>query len=120
MQAIASALRARKHGGNAAGKKPKFPLHPIDGASDEQTLLSMFLDLYWDGVYREVKHILLSLRALRDTPSTGAEESMGSGDAVLGYDAFLDHVCKEPKHVERTKGIFSPQGSETSTATNPT
>lgn len=77
-------------------KKKESQWTPIQRPSNAETLLDMLLDMYWDGVYREVKHILLSLVELQKVPLSPIEQDRQEQGAVVGYEAFIDQICEEP------------------------
>lgn len=69
----------------------------------------MLLELYWSGVYREVKHILLSLTELRDIELCEIERERAADAQVEGFDAFLAQVCREVP--EEEKGDYDYKGT---------
>ena len=90
-------ISASRFRGKKRDKKEEHEWEPVDGPSNRETLMTMLLDLYWNGVYREVKHILLSLISLQNhAPSQVEEERERNGD-VVGYHAFIEQICAQPE-----------------------
>ncbi|OAP58040.1 hypothetical protein AYL99_07130 [Fonsecaea erecta] len=60
----------------------------------KERLLELLLEKYWQGVAREIKHILLSLAEIRDVGLVKTEViNAGAGD-ITGYNTFIDQICE--------------------------
>jgi hypothetical protein len=75
---------------------PNPPPVPIHGPSNPETLLAMLLEMYWGGVYMEIKYILLSLIEARRLGFSEIEKERKVDGEVAGYGAFIDQICEEP------------------------
>ncbi|KAL1844463.1 hypothetical protein VTK73DRAFT_2469 [Phialemonium thermophilum] len=105
-------------GGSSSGGRRRPPNDPrrlkwtpLDGPSTRERLLAMMLDMYWVGVRREIKHILLSLGEMRDVEPTEVERQRQreedeedkailageKGGAAPRYGTFIDQVCEMPR-----------------------
>ena len=82
----------------AENEAPNAPWKSLpDGIPNtKETLLPMLLDMYWDGVFREVKHIIISLFELRDD-GINVEPEAASDDYIYGFDAYIDQICESAK-----------------------
>lgn len=80
---------------------------PIDGPSDRETLLRLLLEKYWTGVYREVKHILLSLVELQDVALSAEEKEREQADDTIRYGTFIEQICEMPGEDRNQEGLYS-------------
>ncbi|KIY00182.1 uncharacterized protein Z520_03867 [Fonsecaea multimorphosa CBS 102226] len=60
----------------------------------KERLLELLLDKYWQGVARELKHILLALAEIRDVGLVKTEVVNASAREILGYNTFIDQICE--------------------------
>jgi len=65
---------------------------PINEPSTKDALLSRLLGLYWAGVRREIKHILLSLIELQELGQSQFERENEGRDIVCGFETFIDQI----------------------------
>ena len=72
--------------------EPKLLWAPINEPSTKDALLSRLLDLYWAGVRREIKHILLSLIELQELGQSQFEREDEGRDIVSGFETFIDQI----------------------------
>lgn len=89
-------------------KQHQQPETPIKEPSNQETLLRMLLDMYWKGVSREIKHIIISLRGMEDLGLgySQIEKERQSNPKIQGFDAFIDQICERPSQRANT-GISS-------------
>jgi hypothetical protein len=79
-------------------KRHQQPDTTIKEPSNQETLLRMLLDMYWKGVSREIKHIIISLRGMEDLGLgySQIEKERQSNSKIQGFDAFIDQICERP------------------------
>jgi transcriptional regulator with GAF, ATPase, and Fis domain len=97
-------------GGDAQKKKKKLDWHKIDEPSTQEVLLNRLLRMYWDGVYREVKHIVRSLSEMQKLGFSETEqrrEAEHKQEQVEKREAELEREAEqkeEPEKETETKG----------------
>ena len=99
-------LKARE---SAAGKKaedvtyaPEIPMNPLGPAADG--LYSQLLRMYWLGVTREMKHILLTLRTWQRPPYESTILPDEKNDFIHGYDTFLEQLSQSTRSLAQKQG----------------
>ena len=76
----------------------------------KERLMELLLDKYWQGVARELKHILLSLAEIRDVGLVKTEVVNASHGEILGYNTFIDQICES--NLVKTHGLFHHDSDE--------
>ncbi|CAH0057601.1 unnamed protein product, partial [Clonostachys solani] len=84
---------------------PDLPRTKIGPAAEH--LHTQLLELYWEGVERDVELIMRTLSEWRseDIPRMEEEED---GMVIYGYETFLDQVCESRRSKSWENGVSSP------------
>ena len=99
-----SSLRGRRDG---LDKEPRVSWESIPGPSDEEHLITVLLDMYWDGVHRELKHILLTLVMLQDVDLSDMEMECRNDTKTVDYATFIDQICAMPRYYADPESLYS-------------
>jgi hypothetical protein len=78
-----------------AENEPNLPWEELGSASEH--LLPQLRKMYWDGVKRELTHILLTLREWQLPKYSSILLEDEEDDFIHGYDTFLDQVSYDSR-----------------------
>lgn len=81
---------------------PRLPWHEIGPAQEH--LLAQLRSMYWDGVKREMAHILLTLKKWQQPEYASISLSDEADDFVHGFDTFTDQVNGSSRDVAARYG----------------
>jgi hypothetical protein len=92
---LASALKkplsqSSSHSSIDGGNEPDIPWEEVGSAYER--LLPELRKMYWDGVRRELAHILLTLHEWQQSKYSKIVVEDEEDDFIHGYDTFLDQV----------------------------
>lgn len=91
-------------GAAPATLEPKLPWEEDDQPATKERFLSLLLELYWNGVHREIRHILLSLVELQENGQSNIERDEGNDGDICGYDTFMDQICVSSRQLAEEYG----------------
>jgi hypothetical protein len=83
-----------------------LPWHRINGSAHD-SLLPELQKMYWNGVKRELAHILLTLRKWQQPEYTFTILSDEKDDFIHGFDTFIDQVSETSREFAARYGKFT-------------
>jgi hypothetical protein len=84
----------------------QLPWSPIK--STKETLLSELLQLYWNGVSRELEHMIICLSEWQHGKLSTVKLKEEEDTTICGYDTFLEQVNESSRAFAMSYGNINP------------